>query len=80
MRLNEIIYQKVSQETGIPKEVIKEVYVQNWKFIKEKVESLPLKGNINIDGLRTSFNIKGLGNLYTTKELVTYLKERYNEK
>lgn len=80
MRLNEIIYQKVSQETGIPKEVIKEVYVQNWKFIKEKVESLPLKDNINIDGLRTSFNIKGLGNLYTTKELVTYLKERYNEK
>ena len=80
MKLNELIYNKVAKQSGLSPRVIEEIHKLNWKFIKDKIEELPLKEDITeeeLNKLRLSFHIKGLGTLYTTKELITYLKERH---
>ena len=80
MKLNELIYNKVAKQYGLSPKVIEEIHRLNWKFIKDKIEELPLKEDITeeeLNKLRLSFHIKGLGTLYTTKELITYLKERH---
>lgn len=80
MKLNELIYNKVAKQSGLSPRVIEEIHRLNWKFIKDKIEELPLKEDITeeeLNKLRLSFHIKGLGTLYTTKELITYLKERH---
>lgn len=80
MKLNKLIYNKVAKQSGLSPRVIEEIHRLNWKFIKDKIEELPLKDDITeeeLNKLRLSFHIKGLGTLYTTKELITYLKERH---
>lgn len=80
MKLNKLIYNKVAEQSGLSPKVIEEIHRLNWKFIKDKIEELPLKEDITeeeLNKLRLSFHIKGLGTLYTTKELITYLKERH---
>lgn len=80
MKLNKLIYNKVAKQSGLSPRVIEEIHRLNWKFIKDKIEELPLKEDITeeeLNKLRLSFHIKGLGTLYTTKELITYLKERH---
>ena len=40
------IFEKVSQETGIPEEVVSLAYRTFWKFIRETITELPLKENL----------------------------------
>lgn len=63
------IYEKVAQELGIPVEVVKTAYHLYWRFIRDTIESLPLRTNLSEEefkSLRTHFNIPSLGKLTCT--------------
>lgn len=71
---------KVSKELDIPIEVVDKAYKSSWKFIKDNVQSLPLKEDISeeeFNELRTSFNLPSLGKLNTTWDRVVGAKKRF---
>lgn len=73
------LYEKVAKELNLDSEVIKEVYLSQWQFIKNTIEALPLKGNLSeeeFNQLRTSFNLPSLGKMYTTFDKITKAKRR----
>lgn len=39
--------QYVSTELGLPPEVVKKAYESHWKFIRETIQALPLKSDLN---------------------------------
>ena len=70
---------KVSEELGLPKEVVNKTYKAYWLFIKNHIQSLPLKENLNEEGfakLRTNFNIPSLGKLSCTYDRMLGMKKR----
>ena len=74
------IINKVSQEISIPPEVVDTAYKSYWKFIKQTVQSLPLKDDISEEDfikLRTNFNIPSLGKLTCTFDRMTGIKKRF---
>lgn len=80
MKYSEIINQ-VSKELDIPVEVIDKAYKASFNFIKEKIQSLPLKEDINEEEflkLRTNFNIPSLGKLVCTFDRMVGVKKRFN--
>lgn len=71
---------KVSQEMDIPLEVVDTAYKSYWKFIKQTIQSLPLKDNISEEEfakLRTNFNIPSLGKLTCTFDRMMGVKKRF---
>ena len=71
---------KVSQEMGLPPEVVDKAYKSYWKFIKQTIQSLPLKDNISEEDftkLRTNFNIPSLGKLTCTFDRMVGVKKRF---
>ena len=71
---------KVSQEMGLPPEVVDTAYKSYWKFIKQTIQSLPLKDDISEEEfakLRTNFNIPSLGKLTCTFDRVVGVKKRF---
>ena len=71
---------KVSQEMDIPLEVVDTVYKSYWKFIKQTIQSLPLKDDISEEEfakLRTNFNIPSLGKLTCTFDRMMGVKKRF---
>ena len=71
---------KVSQEMGIPLEVVDTAYKSYWKFIKQTIQSLPLKDDISEEEfakLRTNFNIPSLGKLTCTFDRMMGVKKRF---
>lgn len=71
---------KVSEELGLPKEVVNKTYKAYWLFIKHHIQSLPLKENLNEGGfteLKTNFNIPSLGKLNCTYDRILGIKKRY---
>ena len=73
---------QVSKELNIPIEVVDAAYLAFWKFVKQKIKSLPLKENLTIEefeSLRTNFNIPELGKLYCTYNDYWRSKYRYKE-
>lgn len=80
MKYSEIINQ-VSKELDIPVEVVDKAYRSSFEFIKNKIQSLPLKEDINeeeFSELRTNFNIPSLGKLVCTFDRVEGVKKRFN--
>lgn len=74
------IINRVSQEISIPPEVVDTAYKSYWKFIKQTVQSLPLKDNISEEDfikLRTNFNIPSLGKLCVTWDRLVGCKNRF---
>lgn len=74
------IINKVSQEISIPPEVVDTAYKFYWKFIKQTVQSLPLKDDISEEDfikLRTNFNIPSLGKLCVTWDRLVGCKNRF---
>lgn len=70
----------VSKELNIPEEVVSKAYKSYWEFIKETIQALPLKEDINEDefsNLRTNFNIPSLGKLVCTFDNVQRVKRRF---
>ena len=71
---------KVSQEMGLPSEVVDTAYKSYWKFIKQTIQSLPLKDDISEEDftkLRTNFNIPSLGKLTCTFDRMMGVKKRF---
>lgn len=71
---------KVSQEMDIPLEVVDAAYKSYWKFIKQTIQSLPLKDDISEEEfakLRTNFNIPSLGKLTCTFDRMMGVKKRF---
>ena len=73
------IIDKVSQEMDIPLEVVDTAYKSYWKFIKQTIQSLPLKDDISEEfaKLRTNFNIPSLGKLTCTFDRMMGVKKRF---
>ena len=74
------IYDKVSAELGIPKDVVRSAYLHSWKFIKEKISELPLKEDLTEDEfneLRRNFNQPSLGKMYIDYQKYLNLRKRY---
>ena len=79
MKYSEIIGE-VSKEIGLPEEVVDNVYKAYWYFIKQSIESLPLKEDISeeeFSKLRTNFNIPSLGKLSCTFDRMLGVKKRF---
>lgn len=71
---------KVSKELNIPKEVVDAAYKSYWDFIKQTIQSLPLKDDIDEEEfakLRTNFNIPSLGKLCVTWDRLVGCKKRF---
>ena len=71
---------KVSRELNLPGEVIDKTYRAYWLFIKDHIQSLPLKDNLNEEDfakLRTNFNIPSIGKLYVTWNRLVGCKKRF---
>ena len=71
---------KVSQEMGLLPEVVGTAYKSYWKFIKQTIQSLPLKDDISEEDftkLRTNFNIPSLGKLTCTFDRMMGVKKRF---
>ena len=65
----EQVYAEASERLGIDKSIIKKSYKLFWKFIRDKIEELPLKEELTEEEfgkLRTNFNIPSVGKLYCT--------------
>lgn len=80
MKYSEIINQ-VSKELDIPVEVVDRAYRSSFEFIKNKIQSLPLKEDISeeeFSELRTNFNIPSLGKLVCTFDRMEGVKKRFN--
>ena len=71
----------VSKELDIPAEIVKTAYKSYWIFIRQTIQELPLKEEINEEDfskLRTNFNIPSLGKLSCTYDKVERVKKRFN--
>lgn len=61
------IYKKVAEDFNLNSQEVEKLYKELCKFIKEKIEDLPLKETLteeDFNKLKTSFNIPSLGKLY----------------
>lgn len=79
MRYEDIL-NKVATDLNIPVEVVRLVYKSYWKFIRQTIQSLPLKDNLSeeeFSKLRTNFNIPSLGKLSCTFDRMTRVKKRF---
>ena len=71
---------KLSKELNIPKEVLDPAYKSYWDFIKQTIQSLPLKDDIDEEEfakLRTNFNIPSLGKMTCTFDRMMGVKKRF---
>ena len=74
------IIKKVSEELNLPNDVVDRTYKSYWLFIKQHVQSLPLKENITeeeFNKLRTNINIPSLGKLCVTWDRLVGCKKRF---
>lgn len=74
------IIDKVSKELNLPKEVVNKTYRAYWLSIKQHIQSLPLKENINEEDfakLKTNINIPSLGKLCVTWDRLIGCKKRF---
>lgn len=74
------IFKQVSQETGIPEEVVSVAYRAFWRFIRETIVALPLKEDLTeeeFNELRTNFNVPSLGKLVCTFDRYVGMKKRF---
>ena len=75
------ILNKVAQELNLPKGVVKETYNSFFRFIKERIEELPLKEDLTtleLSKLKTNFNIPYIGKLYVTENSYNAVKKKYD--
>lgn len=60
---------RLHNKLGLSTETIVQVYKSYWKFIRAKIEELPLKDDLDEEAfsrLRTNFNIPNLGKIHCT--------------
>ena len=70
----------VSRNLDISPDVIEKVYKAYWSFIKETIQTLPLKDNLSeeeFSTLKTNFNVPSLGKLACTLDKYNRVKKRF---
>ena len=70
----------VSRNLDISPDVIEKVYKAYWSFIKETIQTLPLKDNLSeeeFSTLKTNFNVPSLGKLTCTLDKYNRVKKRF---
>lgn len=75
------IYEKVSEELGLPVSLVSRTYRGYWQFIKSSIQSLPLKEDLTEEQfnlLKTNFNIPSIGKLHCTYNRYVGIKKRFN--
>lgn len=74
------IVEQVSKELNLSEELVNKVYKSYWEAIKDMIEALPLKDDLNeeeFSQLRTNFNIPSIGKLYCIYDKYKGIKSRY---
>lgn len=73
---------RLAFQLGISKESVKKIYSYFWKYIREKIKSLPLDGELSeeeFSKLRTNFAIPYIGKLYCTYDNYKVTRKRNAE-
>ena len=73
------LYKQVAEEMNLPIEVVETAYRSYWKFIRSKIQELPLKEDLSEEEfkqLKTNFNIVSLGKLSCTYDRYLRVKEK----
>lgn len=79
MTYNQIV-QKVADELKLPTNIVRDTYKAYWQFIRNFVENLPLKEDLNeqeFNQLKTNFNIPSLGKLCCTIDRYRGVKKKF---
>lgn len=74
------IISKVSENTGISKEVVDKAYKAFWLYIRNSIQELPLKeelSEIEFLRLRPNFNIPSLGKISCTYQRFLGVKKKF---
>jgi hypothetical protein len=77
---------KLSRKLNIPQKEIMKVYKAYWKSIHKRIESLPLKDDLDeetFSKLKTNFNLPKLGKLhciYEKYKVINYFYRNNNDK
>lgn len=75
------IIQKVSEDTGIPIDIVNKTYKAFWLYVRNSIQELQLKDELTeleFLALRPNFNIPSLGKLYVSYDRYKRVKERFN--
>lgn len=78
--MSDPIYEKVARQLGLPYQLVEKTYKAYWRFIKDTIESLPLKEELTeeqFNKLKTNFNIPSLGKLNCTYERYKGVKKMF---
>lgn len=76
------ITNRVAKDMNIPVDVVDSAYKSYWKFIRNTIEELPLKeelDNEKFSKLRTSFNMPSLGKLSCTYDRMINVKRHFKQ-
>lgn len=71
---------RLSRELNLPTDVVVKSYKAYWLFIRQTIEELPLKEDLDeetFSRLRTNFNIPNLGKLACTYERYIGIKKKH---
>lgn len=74
------IVNKVAKELNLPETLIKSTYKAYWQFIRDTIQNLPLKEDMDeeeFSKLKTNFNIPSLGKLTCTRDRYLGVKKRF---
>lgn len=80
MTYKEII-NKVSGDINLPPDTVDKIYKAYWRYIRDTIQTLPLKDNISeeeFSKLKPNFNIPSLGKLTCTYKRYLGVKEKFN--
>lgn len=78
MKLSDV-YKLVSKDLNLPEPLVKATYISYWKYIRDTIESLPLKElsqEEEFNKLKVNFNIPSLGKLGTSWDRLLGVKAR----
>lgn len=70
---------RLSRDLNLPVDVVVKTYKAYWLFIRQTIESFPLKEDLSeaeFNKLRTNFNIPNLGKLVCTYDRYIGVKKR----
>lgn len=76
----EQIVEAVAKELELPVDLVRKTYKAYWQFIRDTIQELPLKDDINeeeFQKLKTNFNIPALGKLTCTRDRYLNVKKRF---
>lgn len=79
-RKNQEIYKQVSEEMGIPYEVVKKIHYAAWDFTRSTIRNMSIDiENITEEehaAMKTSFYFSGLGKLYLPYDKILRRRRR----